>query len=172
MSDDFSTFSLKPDDTEPSPDEIKQQLQSNGHQYGVFVRDEAGGSRMVVKMFDVKTERFSDVKTGPDTKLSDILDTEEIMLKISNTEAPGIIIVDGGEAKGVLAEETLRAYFDQQSLSVRTRTLGDWGIHGPIKVDAYRIYCVRPGCGALNIVNGFDPGRTMCVNGHILNHST
>lgn len=172
MSREFLTLRIKPDATEPDQAEVKELLQSSGHRYGVFVREEADGSQMVVKMFDANTGRFSDLMTGPDTWLSDILDTEEMMLKISSTQAPGIIIVEGGEAVGVLPDETLRAYFDEQDFTVRTRTLGDWGLHGEIKVEAYRVNCARPGCGALNILRGFDPGRTMCVNGHILEVKT
>jgi hypothetical protein len=168
MSREFSTFSITPDGTEPSLAEVKRQLQAVGHRYGIFVRVVADGSHMVVRLFDANTERFSDLKTGPDTKLSDILNTKGIMLTISETDAPGIVIVDEGEAVGVLPSETLRAYFDQRDFTVRTRMLGDWGIHGDIRVDAYRISCARSGCGALNIVSGFDPGRTKCVNGHVL----
>lgn len=167
MSIDFSTFRIKPDDTEPSLAEMKPKLPA-GQRYAVLVRDLADGSHMVLKLFDADTERFSDLKTGPKTKLDDILDTKEIMLAISNKKAPGIVIVDEGEAVGVLTTEALRAYFDQRDFTVRTRTLGDWGLNGEIEVEAYKIICTSPDCGALNIVSGYDPGRTMCVNGHVL----
>lgn len=167
MSRDFSTFRIKPDGSEPSLADVKLQLPV-GQRYGVLVRDLAGGSHMVLKLFDADTDRFSDLKTGPNTRMSDILDTKEIMLTIRDTKAPGIVIVDGGEAVGILTTETLRTYFHERGFTVRTRTLGDWGLDGEIKVEAYRITCASPGCGALNIVSGYDPGRTMCVNGHVL----
>lgn len=168
MSQDFSLFSIKPDGTEPNLDEVKLQLQSDGHQYGIFVREVEDGSHMVVKLFDADTERLSDLKTGPDTWLNDILNAKEILLNIRRTQAPGIIIVKDGEAVGVLPEATLKAYFDQRDFTVRTRLLGDWRLHGNIKVEAYKIQCATPGCGALNIVSEFEEGKTKCVNGHIL----
>jgi hypothetical protein len=169
MSTDFSVFNIEPDGTEPGLDQVKLQLQSDGHRYGVFVREVEDGSRMAVKLFDAETSRFSDLKTGPDTWLGDLLNTKEILRKISSTKAPGIIIVKAGEIVGVLGAEILRTFFDRLGVTVHTRLLGDWNLHGKVpKVEAYKIQCARAGCGALNIVSEFAEGKTKCVSGHIL----
>lgn len=169
MSTDFSIFNVEPDGTEPSLDQVRLQLQSDGHRYGVFVRKLEDGSQMAVKLLDAETDRSSDLKTGPDTWLSDLLDTKEILLTISSTKAPGIIIVNEGKVAGVLRDATLRTYFDQRGSTVHTRLLGDWILHGETtNVEAYKIQCARAGCGAWNIVSEFIEGKTKCVNGHIL----
>ena len=153
MSRDFSTILIKAGDTEPSRAEIKVQLPA-GQQYAVLVREFEDGSHMVLRLFNAESERFSDLKTGAETRMQDILDTKEIMLTISRTNAPGIVIADKGEPIGVLLTDSLRSYFDDRDFTVRTRTLGDWGLAGDITVEAYRITCAQPGCGALNIVSG------------------
>ncbi len=168
MSEDFDTFRIGSEEAEPDEGQVRGQLQTVGHRYGVIVRDGADGSLMAVRMFDAATGRFSDLKTGPDTRMSDIINTEEMLSKINDTEAPGIIIVEGGEAVGVLSEKRLREYFDQQDFTVHTRVLGDLSLHGNPTVEAYSVICASPGCGALNIVTEFDEGKTMCVNGHVL----
>lgn len=165
---DFETFRVGPGDEVPDASVVRKQLQATGRRYAVFARDGEDGAHMVVSTFDTVTGRFSDLKTGPDTKLSDIVNTEEMLSKINDTEAPGVIVVEGGEAVGVLADETLRAYFDRHDFTVRTRALGDWGLHGDPTVEAYSVICASPGCGTLNIVTEFDEGRTMCSNGHVL----
>lgn len=168
MSGDFETFRIGPGEAEPEERQMKGQLKARGHRYGVIVRYDTDGSQMAVRMVDAATGRFSDLKTGPDTRMGDIINTEEILSRINDTDVPGIIIVEEGETVGVLPEENLREYFNQQDFTVRTRTLGDWSLHGDPTIEAYFVNCASPGCGALNVVTEFDEGKTMCVNGHAL----
>jgi len=167
MSRDFSKVSLKPDGTEPDPAEVKQRLE--GHRYAVFVSDAADGSHTVSRMFDSVSGHYSDLKTGSQMPMGDILDTKEIMLAVSKPDVPGVTVVEGGEAVGVLTRDVLMKDFTEQSFAVRTKSLGDWELNGEIGEDeAYLIMCAKPGCNTLNTVSGFDPGRTLCKNGHVL----
>jgi hypothetical protein len=175
MSPDFSKISLKPDGTEPDPAKVKKQLASERHRYAVFVSDALGGSHTVVRMFDSTSGHYSDLKTGSHVLMRDILNTKEIMLGVSKPEVPGVTVVEGGEPVGVLSRDVLMQSFTEQSFAVRTQLQGDWELHGDIslhgptgKGKAYSIICAKPGCNTLNSVIGFDPGRTLCVNGHVL----
>ena len=165
---DFSVITINPDGTEPELVQVKSQLQSEGHRYGIYVREVPAESRMVVKFFDSQTGSFSDLKIGRDVDLNDIFKIKEFMLTLSNTKA-GMIGVRDGEPVGVLTEAALLEYFNQRDLIVRTRMMSDWDMGGKIgKGEPLRIYCAKSSCGALNIVRRNDPGRTKCVNGHIL----
>jgi len=169
MSMDFDTITLGPEEAEPGEAELKVRLQTAGRRYGVLVFEAADGSHMAVRMFDVTKGRFSPLKTGLNTDMNDIIETEEMLSQINDTEAPGIIIVEEGNVVGVLSEEKLREYFDKLDLTVHTRLQSDSGLHGKPTVEPYRVICAKTGCGALNILDDeFDEGRTMCVNGHIL----
>ena len=170
MSLDFDAIRLGPEEAELGEAELTERLQTAGHRYGVFVYETEDGSPMAVRMFDTATGRFSDLKAGLNTGMNDIFETEEMLSKINDTEAPGIIIVEEGNVVGVLSEEKLRDYFDKLDLTVHTRMQSDSGLHGKPTVEPYPpVICARKGCGALNILTEeFDEGRTMCVNGHIL----
>jgi hypothetical protein len=169
MTRDFSTFTLEPDGAEPELPEVRRRLQDAGHRFAVYVSEAAGGARMVVKLFDSAFGRFSDLKVGSQMRMGDLLATKEIMLAVSRDGMPGVAVVEAGEPVGVLIGEALVEEFTAPGFAVRTRSLGDWILKGEIKPGKpYRITCAKTGCNAVNVVVGFDPGRTLCVNGHVL----
>jgi hypothetical protein len=169
MSSDFLKISLTPDGSEPNLADVKQTLKSNNHRYAVFVRDTADDLHTVVKMFDSGSEHYSDLKTGSEVLMSDILNTKEIMLAVSKPEAPGVTVIENGKPVGVLSRDVLMQSFTEQTFAVRTQLQGDWELGGEIgQGEAYMIMCARPGCNTLNSVTSFDPGRTLCSNGHVL----
>jgi hypothetical protein len=173
MSSDFSTIILKPDESEPDPVEVKKHLNAEGHRYAVFVRAAADDSHTVVRMFDSISGHYSDLKTGSEVLLHDILNSKDIMLGVSKPEVPGVTVVKGGKPTGVLSRDVLMQSFTEQSFAVRSQLQGDWELGGEIgQGEAYVIMCAKPGCNTLNTVIGFDPGRTLCINGHVLQVAT
>jgi hypothetical protein len=137
-------------------DEIHHRLLEARFELGIVVDSQNNPVKLI------GSSGFHPIKSGKDTSMRIIFDQWKGWIRDNKA---GVVVVDKDQVVGIIPASGLQDYWMNQYPGSPKGT-GDVTLGGTPKQSLLLLKCKT--CGTFNELPDFDPGRTLCVNRHVL----